>query len=151
MKCNMDCLNCVYDDCIENSEKISSDKHRENSKAYYHKHREKYLEYNRKYREQHREYYRNYLKEYNKSDEVKERKRLRMRELRKGVTNMNKCHRDVYIDSFIGKNINVLDRNNRWHSGTLKGYEDGRYILISMDHDFAFRKTHIKKIEEIGA
>lgn len=147
--CNRDCFNCTFEDCIDKG--TSSDKHRENSKAYYHKYREKYLEYGRKYREQHREYYRNYLKEYNSSERTKERKRLRMRELRKGVTNMNKCHRDVYIDSFIGQYINVLDFDNKWHKGFLKGFEEGRYILVEKEHDFAFRKTHIKKIEEIGA
>lgn len=54
MKCNGDCLNCIYDDCI-------SDKDREKVKAYWRQyrkdHKEKYKEY------EHRRYIKNHADE----------------------------------------------------------------------------------------
>lgn len=149
MECNRDCFNCIYDDCI--NDRATSRHQREYSRAYYQAHREKYLEYFKQYRERRKDYYRDYIKIYNQNEEVRERKRRYMREKRKGVTNMHKCHRDSYIDTFIGKSIKVLDYNKKWHRGLLKCFTEGRYVLDEGDHDFAFRKSHIKKIERIGA
>lgn len=58
-------------------------------------------------------------------------------------------HRSEVIDALIGKNVKIIDFNNEVHFGKLTGYEYGRYILNETDCDFAFRKSHINKIEII--
>lgn len=58
MKCNMDCFNCIYPDCIIDEKDIQVEKRTQSS--YYELNREKCLarsnEYNRTHREQRREY-----------------------------------------------------------------------------------------------
>ena len=46
-QCNRDCLNCIYDDCINTSLQSSETviKNRERAKSYYQKHREERLAY----------------------------------------------------------------------------------------------------------
>ena len=55
-QCNRDCLNCIYDDCINTSLQSSETviKNRERAKSYYQKHREERLAYLKEYREKNR-------------------------------------------------------------------------------------------------
>lgn len=61
---------------------------------------------------------------------------------------MNDCHRDYYIDSLIGLEVKLITVDNHEVKGKLMGYENGRYILSAIDHDFSFRKSHITQISK---
>ena len=76
-QCNRDCLNCIYDDCINTSLQSSETviKNRERAKSYYQKHREERLTYLKEYREKNRkqinekqkQYYRKHAEEIRKA------------------------------------------------------------------------------------
>ena len=76
-KCDKDCLNCIYDDCINSAVKSddTEKKDRERAKRYYREHREERLAYLRAYREKNRkrinekqkEYYRKHSEEIRKA------------------------------------------------------------------------------------
>jgi hypothetical protein len=98
MKCNRDCFNCKYDDCIndqmeygdyaelneiekDNREYKTPKKQREYFKRYYAEKREHRLENGRRYYETHGEERREYSRRYSK--ENKERKAAYLREWRR--------------------------------------------------------------------
>ena len=76
-QCNRDCLNCIYDDCINTALQSTETviKNRERAKSYYQKHREERLAYLKEYREKNRkqinekqkEYYRKHAEEIRKA------------------------------------------------------------------------------------
>ena len=76
MKCNLDCLNCIYPDCI----KDKADP--EIRRRYYQKHREQILAWHRAYRQTHKEELHEASKRRweNMTEEQKERERARQRE-----------------------------------------------------------------------
>ena len=65
---------------------------------------------------------------------------------------MNKkkyTHRSKELDAMIGKKIKITFNDGSVETGTLKDDWFGRYLIQTERYEIAFRKTQIKKAEEV--
>lgn len=65
VRCNRDCFNCVYDDCVAGEDRRGDrEKARIRARAYYWRHRETILARNRAYREANPDYHKKYYQKH---------------------------------------------------------------------------------------
>ena len=78
MKCNGDCLNCIYPDCIAEPENDSSKQKRNTVEVmhkYYLAHKAERLAYGKRYREENREFIRKQNKLHQSTEEYKAKRK----------------------------------------------------------------------------